>query len=56
MSGLDPQHSTAALERVPADRWRGPGGPASPAVFLASNAAAYVPGVVPWVNGGRLGR
>ncbi|NKY31402.1 hypothetical protein [Nocardia gamkensis] len=52
----DPQRTTAALERIAADRWRGAGDPAGATVFLAPNAAANVPGVVPPVNGGRLGR
>lgn len=56
MSGLDPQRSTAALGRIPADRRRGAGDPAAAIVFFASNSAAYVPGVAPRVDGGRLGR
>ncbi|MFI9535795.1 hypothetical protein ACIG56_21415 [Nocardia fusca] len=52
----DPPGSTTAPERIPADRWRGAGDPAGATVFLASHAAAYVPGVVPPVNRGRLGR
>lgn len=56
MSGPDPQPSTAALERVPADRGRGAGDPAGAIVLLASEAAECVPGVVPRGNDGRVGR
>ncbi|WP_405854357.1 SDR family oxidoreductase [Streptomyces sp. NBC_01515] len=52
----DPDRSTAILDRIPAGRWGDPDDLAGAAVFLASDAAAYLHGVVLPVDGGWLGR
>ncbi|MFE2726130.1 2-dehydro-3-deoxy-D-gluconate 5-dehydrogenase KduD [Kitasatospora sp. NPDC059327] len=52
----DPARSKAILERIPAGRWGGPDDLAGATVFLASDAAAYVHGIVLPVDGGWLGR
>ncbi|MEH0573580.1 MULTISPECIES: SDR family oxidoreductase [Streptomyces] len=52
----DPVRSRAILERIPAGRWGGADDLAGAAVFLASDAAAYVHGTVLPVDGGWLGR
>ncbi|MEV4560692.1 SDR family oxidoreductase [Kitasatospora sp. NPDC049285] len=52
----DPARSRAILERIPAGRWGGADDLAGATVFLASDAAAYVHGVVLPVDGGWLGR
>jgi 2-deoxy-D-gluconate 3-dehydrogenase len=52
----DPVRSNAILDRIPAGRWGGADDLAGAAVFLASDAAAYVHGVVLPVDGGWLGR
>ncbi|MGW2831600.1 SDR family NAD(P)-dependent oxidoreductase [Streptomyces sp. NPDC001286] len=52
----DPLRSKAILERIPAGRWGNADDLAGATVFLASNAAAYVHGVVLPVDGGWLGR
>ncbi|MDX2677849.1 SDR family oxidoreductase [Streptomyces sp. NY05-11A] len=52
----DPVRSKAILERIPAGRWGGADDLAGAAVFLASDAAAYVHGTVLPVDGGWLGR
>ncbi|MFB6896683.1 SDR family oxidoreductase [Streptomyces hydrogenans] len=52
----DPARRTAILDRIPAGRWGRPDDLAGATVFLASDAAAYVHGVVLPVDGGWLGR
>ncbi|MEV0531436.1 SDR family oxidoreductase [Kitasatospora sp. NPDC050463] len=52
----DPVRSKAILDRIPAGRWGGADDLAGATVFLASDAAAYVHGVVLPVDGGWLGR
>jgi 2-deoxy-D-gluconate 3-dehydrogenase len=52
----DPVRSKAILERIPAGRWGAADDLAGATVFLASDAAAYVHGVVLPVDGGWLGR
>ena len=52
----DPQRSRAILERIPAGRWGNADDLAGATVFLASDAAAYIHGVVLPVDGGWLGR
>ncbi|GAB3008402.1 2-dehydro-3-deoxy-D-gluconate 5-dehydrogenase KduD [Streptomyces pseudoechinosporeus] len=52
----DPGRSKAILDRVPASRWGNADDLAGATVFLASDAAAYVHGVVLPVDGGWLGR
>ncbi|WP_406430757.1 SDR family oxidoreductase [Streptomyces sp. NBC_01589] len=52
----DPQRSTAILDRIPAGRWGSADDLAGATVFLASDAAAYVHGVVLPIDGGWLGR
>jgi 2-dehydro-3-deoxy-D-gluconate 5-dehydrogenase len=52
----DPDRSAAILDRIPAGRWGTPEDIAAAAVFLASDAAAYVNGTVLAVDGGWLGR
>ncbi|MGW2573093.1 SDR family oxidoreductase, partial [Streptomyces sp. NPDC001537] len=52
----DPDRSRAILERIPAGRWGTADDLAGATVFLASEAAAYVHGVVLPVDGGWLGR
>ncbi|MFB8242050.1 SDR family oxidoreductase [Kitasatospora purpeofusca] len=52
----DPVRSRAILERIPAGRWGSADDLAGAAVFLASDAAAYVHGTVLPVDGGWLGR
>ncbi|MFI7296354.1 SDR family oxidoreductase [Streptomyces sp. NPDC050121] len=52
----DPVRSKAILERIPAGRWGGADDLAGAAVFLASDAAAYIHGTVLPVDGGWLGR
>ncbi|MFI7400548.1 SDR family oxidoreductase [Streptomyces sp. NPDC049541] len=52
----DPDRSRAILERIPAGRWGTAEDLAGATVFLASEAAAYVHGVVLPVDGGWLGR
>lgn len=48
--------NTEILSRIPAGRWGDPEDFKGPAVFLASDAAAYVTGSVLPVDGGFLGR
>jgi len=52
----DPQRSRQILERIPAGRWGRPEDIAGAAVFLASDAAAYVNGQVLAVDGGWMAR
>ncbi|MET9730276.1 SDR family oxidoreductase [Streptomyces sp. NPDC006458] len=52
----DPARSAAILDRIPAGRWGRSDDLAGATVFLASDAAAYVHGVVLPVDGGWLGR
>jgi 2-deoxy-D-gluconate 3-dehydrogenase len=52
----DPERSAAILARIPAGRWGTAGDLAGAAVFLASDAAAYVHGTILPVDGGWLGR
>jgi 2-deoxy-D-gluconate 3-dehydrogenase len=52
----DPVRFAAISDRIPAGRWGTPGDLGGAVVFLASDAAAYVHGVVLPVDGGWLGR
>jgi 2-dehydro-3-deoxy-D-gluconate 5-dehydrogenase len=52
----DPTRSRAILDRIPAGRWGSADDMAGAAVFLASDAAAYIHGTVLPVDGGWLGR
>jgi 2-deoxy-D-gluconate 3-dehydrogenase len=52
----DPQRSQQILARIPAGRWGQPEDFKGPAVFLASDAAAYVHGTILLVDGGWMGR
>lgn len=52
----DPDRNRAILERIPAGRWGAPADLGGAAVFLASDAAAYVQGHVLAVDGGWLAR
>lgn len=52
----DPERSQDILVRIPAGRWGQAEDLGGAAVFLASDAAAYVTGVVLPVDGGWLGR
>lgn len=52
----DPVRSRAILDRIPAGRWGDADDLAGATVFLASDAAAYVHGVILPVDGGWLGR
>jgi 2-deoxy-D-gluconate 3-dehydrogenase len=52
----DPVRSEQILARIPAGRWGDPVDFKGPAVFLASEAAAYVHGEVLVVDGGWMGR
>ncbi|KQM27435.1 MULTISPECIES: 2-dehydro-3-deoxy-D-gluconate 5-dehydrogenase KduD [unclassified Sphingomonas] len=52
----DPVRNTAILDRIPAGRWGDPGDLGGAAVFLASDAAAYVQGHILAVDGGWLAR
>ncbi|WP_330292728.1 SDR family oxidoreductase [Streptomyces sp. NBC_00576] len=52
----DPVRSKAILDRIPAGRWGSADDLAGATVFLASDAAAYIHGVVLPVDGGWLGR
>jgi 2-deoxy-D-gluconate 3-dehydrogenase len=52
----DAERNRAIVERIPAGRWGTPGDLGGAAVFLASDAAAYVQGHVLAVDGGWLAR
>lgn len=52
----DPERSASILSRIPAGRWGEPEDFKGPAVFLASDAAAYVNGTILVVDGGWMGR
>lgn len=52
----DPVRSKSILERIPAGRWGTPEDFKGPAVFLASDASAYMHGHVMLVDGGWMGR
>ena len=52
----DPERSAAILSRIPAGHWGKPSDIGGTAVFLASDAAAYVHGAVIPVDGGWLAR
>ncbi|MCT8161725.1 SDR family oxidoreductase [Pseudoruegeria sp. SHC-113] len=52
----DENRFKAILERIPAGRWGTPEDFGGPAVFLASDAAAYVHGTILTVDGGWMGR
>ena len=52
----DPDRSKAILDRIPAGRWGRAEDLGGAAVFLASDAAAYVSGAILPVDGGWLGR
>lgn len=52
----DPERNGAILSRIPAGRWGKPGDIGGAAVFLASDAAAYVHGAIIPVDGGWLAR
>lgn len=52
----NPVRNEQILARIPAGRWGEPDDFKGPAVFLASDAAAYVHGAVLLVDGGWMGR
>ncbi|NYD91126.1 2-dehydro-3-deoxy-D-gluconate 5-dehydrogenase KduD [Sphingomonas melonis] len=52
----DPVRNAAILDRIPAGRWGDPADLGGAAVFLASDAAAYVQGHILAVDGGWLAR
>lgn len=52
----DPERSKSILSRIPAGRWGEPDDFKGPAVFLSSDAAAYVHGTILLVDGGWMGR
>lgn len=52
----DPERSAAILSRIPAGRWGDPTDLQGAAVFLASDAARYLHGVILPVDGGWLAR
>lgn len=52
----DPERSASIMSRIPAGRWGEPEDFKGPAVFLASEAAAYVNGTILVVDGGWMGR
>ncbi|MGX0586129.1 2-dehydro-3-deoxy-D-gluconate 5-dehydrogenase [Sphingomonas sanguinis] len=52
----DTARNTAILDRIPAGRWGDPADLGGAAVFLASDAAAYVQGHILAVDGGWLAR
>jgi len=52
----DPVRAQQILARIPAGRWGEPEDFKGPAVYLASEAAAYVHGTIHLVDGGWMGR
>jgi 2-deoxy-D-gluconate 3-dehydrogenase len=52
----DPARSRQILDRIPAGRWGDPDDFKGPAVFLASEASAYIHGTILLVDGGWMGR
>lgn len=52
----DPERNSAILARIPAGRWGKPADIGGAAVFLASDAAAYMHGAIIPVDGGWLAR
>ena len=52
----DAERNDQILSRIPAGRWGTPGDLGGAAVFLASDAAAYVHGITLPVDGGWLAR
>lgn len=52
----DPERSTSILSRIPSGRWGEAEDFKGPAVFLASDAGAYVQGTILTVDGGWMGR
>lgn len=52
----DQTRSKSILDRIPAGRWGRPEDFAGPAVFLASDASAYMNGSIVTVDGGWMGR
>lgn len=52
----DEVRSKSILDRIPANRWGEPDDFKGPAVFLCSDAAAYVHGTILLVDGGWMGR
>ncbi|MEM6318750.1 MAG: SDR family oxidoreductase [Bacteroidota bacterium] len=52
----NPERSKSILSRIPAGRWGNPEDFAGPTVFLCSDAAAYMHGMVMLVDGGWMGR
>lgn len=52
----DEDRSRSIMERIPAGRWGNPEDFKGPAVFLASDASAYMHGTIVMVDGGWMGR
>lgn len=52
----NPERANSILARIPAGRWGEPEDFAGPAVFLASEASAYMHGSITLVDGGWMGR
>jgi 2-deoxy-D-gluconate 3-dehydrogenase len=52
----DPERTKAILSRIPAGRWGNPEDFKGAAVYLASDASAYVHGTVLLIDGGWMGR
>ena len=52
----DEERSKSILNRIPAGRWGEPNDFTGPAVFLSSDASAYMQGTIMTVDGGWMGR